>query len=267
MKVEEKEPGRQRDSRRKTISRPVPRSVARPAPPPLGRTTLYRCPVAPCQFTFSREDTKNRRAAKHLSNTHKVTGPQMKSAPQGTFKFSKISLTKESSSDNHRSEGQGQDGRPEGQDMRPVGQGCGTSSCRMRRSRIPVRSSRLSSSRLYPVSLDGKSLLRISIDTLLAEIDGLQNMVRFCSPNNNLTTILALSGEGADRAEQAAHGRGDGPVGPAPVRPQSHRGAAGRAGGPAGDGQRGTQTASRKYVSHQPGRTDNLVRLHLNNGQ
>ena len=60
---------------------------------PIG--TVYRCPVKNyngelCNFYATKEEMGQYKAAAHLNKSHGVTGPKMKAAPPGTYKFIKI---------------------------------------------------------------------------------------------------------------------------------------------------------------------------------
>ena len=52
--------------------------------------TNFLCPIDKCSFNTTKQGMMDGAAATHLNKVHMITGPDMKNAPKGTYKFKKV---------------------------------------------------------------------------------------------------------------------------------------------------------------------------------
>ena len=52
--------------------------------------TYFLCPIDKCSFNTTKQGMMDGAAATHLNKVHMITGPDMKNAPKGTYKFKKV---------------------------------------------------------------------------------------------------------------------------------------------------------------------------------
>lgn len=58
-------------------------------------TTIFLCPLMPCQFKTTKDGMKDGEGGRHLKNEHRLTGAIMKTSAEGTYKFTKVKLDNE----------------------------------------------------------------------------------------------------------------------------------------------------------------------------